>query len=465
MNVLLLRPDPGNERFGLGPFFRVEPLGLEYIAAALHRRGHRVAIGDLRFSPSLRTLIRRQRPALVGISVLHALEYDKALELAREVRRLLPEAFVLVGGHAAAAFPEAMHDPAIDAICTDDGEEVVPQLVDALAYGRALREVPALLLRQGDDFRPTRPLEHRTSLDLVSAPARHLVEGYRDQYHCLQFRPVWLIETTRGCPFRCSFCAVWQLYERSVRERSIAAVVDDFEKAGPHVFVADDLFFHHPDRSRELALALRRRGIRKKWLLVQSRADMVARHAELLEAWRPVAEMFDLFFGFEAASNAELARLSKDARTDATVDAIAVARSMDFGVTGNFVIDPDWGEEQFRELWDFAAAHRLQRAGYTILTPLPGTRFFDEVRSEVAGHAWYEYDMHHLLREPRLGARRFFELYAETWRRSVLNVTGNASWTTWIRKVRPRDVPFFVQVLVRTQRLMKPEEYLREHRG
>ena len=43
MNVLLLRPDPGNERFGLGPFFRVEPLGLEYIAAALSARGHAAA--------------------------------------------------------------------------------------------------------------------------------------------------------------------------------------------------------------------------------------------------------------------------------------------------------------------------------------------------------------------------------------------------------------------------------------
>jgi hypothetical protein len=38
MEVLLLRPVPGNERFGLGPFFRIEPLGMEYIAAALEAR-------------------------------------------------------------------------------------------------------------------------------------------------------------------------------------------------------------------------------------------------------------------------------------------------------------------------------------------------------------------------------------------------------------------------------------------
>ena len=49
MRVLLLRPVPGNERFGLGPFFRIEPLGMEYIAAALEARGHDVTLVDLRF--------------------------------------------------------------------------------------------------------------------------------------------------------------------------------------------------------------------------------------------------------------------------------------------------------------------------------------------------------------------------------------------------------------------------------
>src|SRR5436190_21896050 len=116
MRVLLLRPDPGNERFGLGPFFRVEPLGLEYVAGALLAAGHEPAIGDLRFRPSLATLLRRHRPRLVGISCMHALELDQVVELAREVRRRAPGAFVLVGGHAAAAYPLPLEDPSIDAI-------------------------------------------------------------------------------------------------------------------------------------------------------------------------------------------------------------------------------------------------------------------------------------------------------------------------------------------------------------
>ena len=50
MRILLLRPVPGNERFGLGPFFRIEPLGMEYIAAALETAGYRVTLVDLRFA-------------------------------------------------------------------------------------------------------------------------------------------------------------------------------------------------------------------------------------------------------------------------------------------------------------------------------------------------------------------------------------------------------------------------------
>src|SRR3954462_6433720 len=70
MRVLLLRPVPRNERFGLGPFFRIEPLGMEYIAAALEARGDDVRLADLRFSGSLASEVRQARPDLVGIAAM-----------------------------------------------------------------------------------------------------------------------------------------------------------------------------------------------------------------------------------------------------------------------------------------------------------------------------------------------------------------------------------------------------------
>ena len=423
MNVLLFRPDPGNERFGLGPFFRVEPLGLEYVASALRDRGHEPTIVDLRFGHSVRSWVRRTRPGVVGISCMHALEYDRVIETAREVRRASPDTFILVGGHAAAAFPGPLESPEIDAICTDDGEEVVPAVVEAIRAGRPLTEVRALRVRTPGGWTVTAPLEDRTGLDAVPRPARDLVERDRNKYHCLLFRPVWLVETARGCPFRCSFCSVWQLYDRSFRERSVGAVVDDLASVGDAVFIADDLFWNHAERSRELARALKKRGVKKRWILVQTRTDLVGRNADLLEEWRPIAKDFDIFFGLEAASDAKLAGVTKDAPVSASLEAARIARELRYGVTGNFLVDPDWDEAQFQELWDFVAAHGFQRAGYTILTPLPGTELFQKLAPVLEGQPWFKYDMHHVLWEPRLGAKRFFEMYAETWRRSILNTS------------------------------------------
>src|SRR5712692_777438 len=465
MNILLLRPDPGNERFGLGPFFRVEPLGLEYIGAALRQRGHDVTVADMRFGGSVASWVRRTRPRVVGLSGMHALEYDKILETARAVRRASPEAFVLVGGHAAAAYSTPLETEDVDAVCVDDGEEVVPALVDALDSGRPVSCVPALRMREKEGWISTAPLEERTPLDKVPLPARDLVARHRNSYHCLLFKPVWLVETARGCPFRCNFCSVWQLYGRSFRERSISAVVEDFASVGDSVFVADDLFWNHPARSLELAEALKKRGVRKRWLLVQTRTDLVCRNPELLEAWRSIAKDFDIFFGLEAASDDGLAHVAKDAEIASSVEAAGIARSMGYGVTGNFLIDPDWGEAAFRQLWYFVARHGFQRAGYTILTPLPGTQLFTKLAPVLDGQPWFKYDMHHVLWEPRLGARRFFELYAETWRRSILNTSGQKRWIDWMRQIRPAQIPYLTRVLFRTQRMMKAQAYLDEHKA
>jgi len=463
MNVLLLRPHPGNDRFGLGPFFCVEPLGLEYLGSALISSGHKVTIADLRFRPGATTWVKRTRPQVVGIGCLHSLEFDRVIETAREVRRATPEAFILVGGHAAAAYPSALECDEIDAIVIDDGEEVVPTLVEAIQKGRRLDEVPALRLRTADGWIKTPPLPQRTSLDKVPLPARNLVERHRSGYHCLLFKPVWLIETARGCPHHCSFCSVWQLYDRTCRERSIEAVVEDFATCGDAIFVADDLFWYNPDRSMELAQALKRRGVYKRWILVQTRADLIRKSADLMEAWRPLAKDFDIFIGLESASDKGLDGLDKGAGVDDSVEAVTIARSLRYGINGNFLIDPDWEEADFHELWKFVEEYSLQRAGFTILTPLPGTDFFTEKSERLAGQQWSNYDMHHLLWEPRLGAERFFELYAETWRRSILNTAGDKGIMAWIRQVRPSQIPYIIKVLWRTQRMMKPAEYLREH--
>src|SRR5216684_1234809 len=132
MHALLLRPVPRNDRFGLGPFFSVEPLGMEYIAAALEARGHRATVVDLRYSRSVDYYLRMTRPRLVGIACMHALETDEALALTEHVRKASPDTVIVIGGHSAAAYPSPFLAPSVDAVCVDDGEFVIPALADAL---------------------------------------------------------------------------------------------------------------------------------------------------------------------------------------------------------------------------------------------------------------------------------------------------------------------------------------------
>jgi radical SAM superfamily enzyme YgiQ (UPF0313 family) len=464
MKILLLRPVPENERFGLGPFFRIEPLGMEYIASALEARGHHVTLADLRFSAPVERQMRSLRPDLVGIAAMHALETDDVLALAARVRRLAPDVPIIVGGHTAAAYPEPLLGPDVDAVVLDDGELALPRVCEAIERGHPLDTVPGLAL-MGRSGEPVRTSGDTGSLvlDAVPLPARHHVAPWRRQYACLAHRPTWLVETARGCPFRCSFCSIWQLHSRAVRERSIDSVCQDMASVGENVFVADDLFWHHPSRSLALARELVRRGIRKRWMLVQSRVDVVARNPSLLEAWRPVAGSIDIFFGLEAATDAALAGLTKDSTVVQAAQGIEVARRLGFGVTGNFVIDPAWREEDFENLWAFVERHRLFQAGFTILTPLPGTGYFDEMQGVLRARRWSDFDMHHLLWEPALGAERFFELYCETWRRSVLNLKGRKRLSDWLREVDVRNLPFLVRALRRTQRMMDPAHYLREY--
>ncbi len=465
MRVLLIKPRPSAVQFGLAPFFQTEPLGIEYIAAALDPGRHSVRVLDARFDRRpIAAVLGGYRPDIVGISCLHILDVPATVELGKAVKAFDRSIFVAAGGHAASAYPEALHhNGALDAICVGEGEHIMPALCDALHERRPIHDLPSLLLPDRDgEFRLTADKQGWLDLNQVRPPDRSTTARYQKHYCCLNYMPVWTLETGRGCPHRCKFCSVWQFYRRSHRFHSPGHVREDFENIGRNVFVIDDIFWADGAQSRELASALLKSAERKNWMLVQSRADLVSENPELLELWRPLAKNFDIFFGFESPTRAGLDSLNKETDVSKIIAAVRLARKLGFGVTGNFIIDPDFSEEDFTELWRFLDEHQLYRVGFTILTPLPGTYYFAQSKSRLRVFDWNQYDLHHLLWEPRLPAPRFFELYCETWRRTVLNGAGRKKWWRWLREVNPRHLGRLLQILARTQRLMDPKAYLAE---
>ena len=179
MDVLLVKPRPDAVQFGLAPFFQTEPLGLEYIATELQHRGHSVATVDMRFERRhFREVLRRRRPAVVGIACLHILDAPATLRLAREIKAFDPSVFVAVGGHAASSYPQALTEStSLDAICIGEGERAMPVLCDALARHEPLQDVPSLLLRSGEGFERTAAAQGFLDLAGVRLPDRREFVG------------------------------------------------------------------------------------------------------------------------------------------------------------------------------------------------------------------------------------------------------------------------------------------------
>ena len=378
---------------------------MEYIAAALEARGHDVTLVDLRFG----------RPV------------EHYLKAASRARRHRGDARPRDGERARSRRPDpARVASAFRSSSADTPRRPIPRrssarpstrssstTASAPCRGWSTRSIAVVRGRRSPASRSAARTAHgcarrptTTSFALDDVPCRRGVTSIAGGGNTPASRTVrrGSIETARGCPYRCSFCSIWQLHARSVRERSIGSVCEDFERVGDDVFVADDLFWYHPSRSLELAHALRKRGDPQ---VLGARAEprrYRRAHPELLEAWRPIAREFDIFFGLEAASDDGLKGLVKDATVGQTEEAIAIARGLGYGVTGNFVIDPAWQEPDFERLWDFVDRHGLHQAGFTILTPLPGTAYFEEMRPRLGARKWAHFDMHHLLWEPALGA-------------------------------------------------------------
>ena len=465
MRVLLVKPRPDAVQFGLAPFFQTEPLGLEYIAAALKERNHIVKVLDMRFhKPRLSAAMKSFRPDIVGIACLHILDASPTLSLAREAKAFDRNVFVVVGGHAASAYPEALKEShSIDALCIGEGESSLPALCDAIERKQSIAEIPSLALRsEFGGFRESHAEHELLDLQKIRIPDRSTVAEYRKNYCCLNYMSIYALETTRGCPHKCTFCSVWQFYRGSCRFHNHESVCRDFAIVGENVFIIDDIFWADSRRSKELAQMLKESGTRKNWILVQSRADIVAQNPDLLELWRPLARNFDIFFGFESATTSGLDNLNKRMSTSEIVQAVEIARKLGYGVTGNFIIDPCYTREDFEELWQFIDRHKLYRSGFTILTPLPGTEFFDQAKDSLHDFDWSHYDLHHLLWPPKLPVEQFFELYCETWRRSVLNLAGRKKWWSWLAGVKVSEIPRLARILFRTQKLMKPELYCSE---
>lgn len=421
MRVAFLKAPVGGI-LGLEMLTFVEPLGLICVAGALEAAGHRCSIHDLRIDGEERGLAdcRKFDPDVVGLQCNFTTERRRALRLARRVRSEFPGAFVVLGGHDASRDPESFRDPAFDAIAVGDGEEIMPALVDALERGSELERVPGLMLNRAGGQVSTGHAPARRELDELPLPARHLIARYAPHYYINFRKPLALMETARGCPFKCNFCSVWKFHESSFREKSPARVVEELKQIeAPNVFITDDIFWMNVKRGEEMARAIQAAGIRK-YFTVQTRTDIICKFPHLIEMWKGCGSLA-IFLGLESVTDEGLANINKKNTAANNERAISILKELRVGFTPNFIVDPAWDHDDFARLREWISRLGAYNSGFSVLTPLPGTDLWSEAKARVTTEDCEMFDIIHAVLPTKLPLEEFYREYSSLWRH-VLDV-------------------------------------------
>ncbi|OII68368.1 hopanoid C-3 methylase HpnR [Streptomyces sp. CC77] len=444
-------------------FLRLEPLGLERVAAAARDAGHEVRIVDLQVL-SQRLLdeeLRSFAPEALGVSLNYLANIPEAIEIARRAKAASPGCFVFFGGHSVSFIADHVlqqAEGAVDAVVRGEGEPAVAPLLEAARDG-GLATVPGVVCAEG---RGPAPLLME-SLDRPR-PARDLTRK-RNRYFIGELDPCASIEFTRGCPWDCSFCSAWTFYGRSYRRASPEAAADEMASiAEPNVFIVDDVAFIRPEHGHGIAAALERRRIRKNYYL-ETRSDVLLRNEEVFERWRRLGLRY-MFLGMEAIDAEGLDLYRKRVSPDENFKALEAARRMGIMVAINLIVDPAWDEERFRLVREFALAVP-EIVHLTVMTPYPGTEIWHTEARQLTTRDYRLFDIQHAVVPTKLPLEVFYRELVRT--QAVLN-RKHLGLRTALRaggvlgRNLLRGQTNFARMLWKFGRVYNPERQLADHR-
>ena len=412
MKILLIQP--AQER-GLG--FRslaiVEPLGLEAIAGSLPE--HKIKILDLRLENNLPGVLQDFQPDFCGINCSFTIDVYQTQEIAAAIKTWRRDVPVFVGGHHASLSPEDFYCPSIDGVVIGEGEKATPDLIRALENGEALRTIPGLTLNQasGVYYTPERPLI--ANLDELNLPARHLTHRYRSHYHLGFQKPFSIMDTARGCPYRCDFCSVWKFFQGKCRSKSPERVLEEIKSIPEKfIFLADDNFLLSVPRAKRIAELLIENRVKKRFMF-QARSDSMVQHPEVIPLLRK-AGFWKVYVGFEKIDEEALDLLNKHNSVQNNEEALKILRAHGMEVIASFIIDPSFQEKDFRRLREYILDRKLYSPSLTILTPLPGTELFARVKEKLVTTNYELFDYVHAVLPTKLQLADFYREFTELYK-------------------------------------------------
>jgi radical SAM superfamily enzyme YgiQ (UPF0313 family) len=388
VKVLFLRPvTPSAIILNLIP-----PIGIGYLAAVSREAGYDVAFLDCILKKldyeSFEKELRRLMPDVVAVSAFSH-DIPSARKTASVVKKVNPEIKVIVGGPHPSGMPQdtlnILQD--VDFAFKGEAERSIVKLLKFIENKEGdVREIRGLIWREGDKIRVNEQ-DFPENLDEIPYPAWDLMKpgDYPDAPQGVIFRqsPVAPILITRGCPFRCTFCAGWTVTGRKIRSRSINNVKGEIEllynKYGVReIHILDDNFSMNIDFVKEFCKWLIETGWHISWCCPNGlRCDTLDEETVRL---MKRSGCYYISIGVESGSDRVLQDMKKGLSSDKIRAQVKMITDAGMDVNGFFILGyPGETEEDIRKTIDFSKELDLTRAAFYSYMPLPGTESYERL--------------------------------------------------------------------------------------
>lgn len=354
--IVFIEP-AGSESNVFENYMRFPLMGTLYLGTILHNAGHHVRIFNENILPQKIDPFAIEAD-IYCISAL-TVSANRARLLALEIKRIYPEAKIIIGGIHASLCPETFDDVA-DHIVYGESELIIIDLIEG---------------RITDHIVKGSAVQNLDDLPLVNYS---LLEG-RDGISSIP------LMTSRGCPFDCNFCTVTKIFGKQFRTQSPERIIREIVHAigffhTRSFFFYDDNFTANRNRVREICTLLIEQNLKITWI-TQVRSD-IANDPELLALMEEAGCRF-FFIGFESINNETLAAMHKSQTKKDIENAISTIKRFGINIHGMFIFGDDHDTpESISSTVDFAINHHIDTVQFMILTPFPGTQYYQSISGD-----------------------------------------------------------------------------------
>ncbi|MCL7487228.1 MAG: B12-binding domain-containing radical SAM protein [Desulfobulbaceae bacterium] len=364
-----------------------QPLGTLSVAASLQQAGHEVVFLNGAFLNHTEILeaAATSGPDFIGLYST-TFGWPKAKKTARDLKAVLPDVFITVGG----PFPIARQEQClqecrwIDAVVTGEGEIPAVAMVENLAAGMSMAGINGVVYREGPRIVKNPPQPLIMDLDTLPFPARELL-GKADSYipapATYKRKPVAVIMTSRGCNRKCIYCFQIDKSRKSgVRYRSIENVLAEIElclsQGYREIKFIDETLAADYGRAMQLAREITARELDFTWF---ASACVNQVDKPLLAAFKE-AGCWAILMGAESGVQKNLNTIRKGITLEQVRKAVRAAQDVGIKVFTPFLfgIPGETFAEGLKTI-DFACDLNPDVANFHCLTPFPGTELYDNI--------------------------------------------------------------------------------------